>query len=160
MNLRSLLTESSDKIHIYELTFLGSDRDDRINKLINFIKKGKKGLLIFDEIAEKPGIVSLKEINFDTTYFSISYETNSISSEKMSNKMSGKITIKTDNEYDGKSLIDNLKESLIYLGKFGNGGHTFDVTFYSFSGKKIPILNWDGDGNDRINLDTIKEKEK
>lgn len=154
MNLRSLLFESSDKIYEYQLTFSGSDRDNRISKLINFIKKGKKGILVFDEIGEKPNIIALKKIDFDTQYFSITYNYSEIKQ-----KINGTINIKTSDNYIGKSLIANLKQALIYLGQLGNPGHSFSVTFYSPIGLKTNVLGWDGDGNDLINLNTIKEKE-
>ena len=59
-------------------------------------------------------------------------------------------------DQDGK-----LKALIEYIGKNGNGGHSFSIVVDpDMPGEGRKVFDWDGDGNDRIYEVNIIQKKK
>ena len=136
------------------------DSNGTLNDLLKLYKESKvSGTFILDPESHKPTAIHLQRISKNNPSANISH---SIDIEKIENvhkddtkRIKYEITITATSSDRCNSVIESLKELFTELGKYGNGGHTYDIQFVPHSQGKMKMFCWDGDGSDFIDIDSI-----
>lgn len=147
-----LLLESEDEKYECKIEFNASDREGSLQKLLEMYNGTIAGIFVLDqENSPVPPTVAISNSNppHGNRTHRIEYD---ISADGTSS-----IIIRASDKYRLEKVRDSIKSLLEYLGKLGNGGHSFEIRFYPNSTHgKMKMFGWDGDGADRIDIDSIK----
>jgi hypothetical protein len=128
-----------------EVSFKGNDSYKSFETLIKIFSAGKEGVLVFD----------LDSYSGITEAIPISRIGVTIEKDEAAD---GVITfvLSSPNNHLLKNATFRLASSLRLLGQHGNGGHSYEVYFFpTHPAAKREVFGWDGDGSDRIDLDSI-----
>lgn len=148
-----LLLESEEENYECKIEFKGKDSNGTLNELIQLYNGDQSGVIVLDqEDATIPPTMSVLRGPSSASgnrHHSIEFD------ETADGEFA--IVIRASDDYRLERARDSIKALLQGLGDLGNCGHTFDIRFYPNSPQaKKKMFQWDGDGADRIDTDSIK----
>ena len=149
-----LLESAENETHECKIEFTCSNREGSLEKILDVYNGDQSGILVLDqEECDIPPVTHVYNSNpvGGNRTSSIEYD---ISADGIST-----IIVRASDKDRLENTRDSIKTLLQNLGELGNGGHSYDIRFYPNNTQaKMKRFGWDGDGSDRIDLDSIKVK--
>lgn len=142
----------SEDVFTALVTFEGNDGYDQIKEIINLYSKGVDGIIVLDMDAigyddYVPTVYGVRSRGCKISY----------SRGELEDRFGYSIKIEGESDEKVSSVSKNIASLLHDIGSIGNGGHSYAVSFIpKSSNAKIRHFGWDGDGSDRIDLDTLQ----
>lgn len=149
-----LLLESEDEKFECRIEFTGNDSNGSLEDIIQVYNGNQSGIFVLDQEGDAlPSVMAVYSSNpvGGNRSHSMEYD---ISADGIYS-----IILRASDKERFEAMRDSIKSLLENLGKLGNGGHSFDIRFYPNNIQaKMKRFGWDGDGSDRIDIDSIKIK--